>query len=153
MYSSAIDANGKLGANESCWKVVYGPACAVANATSSSACDQVLVLSTGVCDVSGVCAADGGELGIAGSLVDTTGSAPGATDTPILMLTFVSSSSGPGGSVSNTSAEPDRISRALLLAALRSANPILTSRTLTVAGSSPNTFCANTRKTSTRSSP
>lgn len=155
MYSSAIAAKGKFGANVSCWKVVYELMCAAASVASSS-------VSTG--GVEAVAGSGGGGAVSAGWTVPGKGLATGdpsfksnadpgfdAIATPMVTLTAVSSSacaaSGSWGS------DACWVSRARRRAALRSALPILTSRTLTVAGSSPKTFCENTKNTSTRSSP
>lgn len=72
------------------------------------------------------------------------------TATPMLTFTFVSSSAGTGAFCDPSVGWPFLARRR---AARRSARPMRTSRTRTVAGSRPNTFCENTRKTSTRSSP
>ena len=49
-YSSAMEARGKCGANDSCWNVVYGPIWAVAKEIRSSGCVEefVVVASAGV---------------------------------------------------------------------------------------------------------
>lgn len=72
---------------------------------------------------------------------------------PIVTLTDASSSAFAVPSSPSPGDVPDMFSRARRRAALRSARPILTSRTRTVAGSKPNTFCEKTKNTSTRSSP
>lgn len=171
MYSSEIDARGKFGANVSCWNVVYGPILAVTTCTSSSAVNVLgpAALSSVWTGSAGVGGSGSASAGVAGPFgcsagikdasstsVDPDASALGVgalalteTDTPMLTLTLTSSSAF---SPSAPFVSP-RISLARLLAARLSALPMRTSRTRTVAGSSPKTFCENTRKTSTRSSP
>lgn len=118
--------------------------------SSSLVADGITALEASALEeVSAGCIVPGSGLGVGdvwpSPVVDTAG-----TEMPIVTLTAVSSSVG---TASASGSVTGWASRRRLRAALRSALPILTSRTLTVAGSSPKTFWENTRNTSTRSSP